>query len=52
MRIRVVLPQKEAKRVRPKMDDLLAKVVDEQWAGDLELVCNPEPNLWNPYYLF
>jgi hypothetical protein len=40
MRIRILLPQKEAKKIRPKLDDFMAKVLDEQWAGDLELVCD------------
>lgn len=39
MRIRVVLPQAVAKKVRPKLDGLLSEVLDEQWAGDMELVC-------------
>lgn len=38
MRLRIVLPQKEAKKIKEKVKDLSAVIESERWDGDLELV--------------
>jgi ribosome maturation protein SDO1 len=43
MRVRVVLPAKEAKRIRERLAPFLRTVEREEWGGDLDLVreCAP-----------
>ncbi|XP_014669240.1 PREDICTED: ribosome maturation protein SBDS-like [Priapulus caudatus] len=43
MRLRVVLPQKEAKKLKEKVKELAANVESERWDGDLELTCLIDP---------
>ncbi|KAJ2721014.1 hypothetical protein GGI07_004253 [Coemansia sp. Benny D115] len=43
MRIRIRMPAKDAKRLRERIDALVAKVEDEEKAEDYELVCLIDP---------
>lgn len=38
MRLRLVLPSKDAKRVQEKLKPLLSSVESEEWDSDLEMV--------------
>ena len=39
MRIKLTLPQKEAKQVVEKLRPSFTSVESEEWQGDLEIVC-------------
>lgn len=38
MRLKIVLPAKDAKKIKEKVIPLLASVESEDWSGDLEIV--------------
>lgn len=38
MRVRITMPSKEGKRIKDKVLPLVAKVEDDEWADDWELV--------------
>ena len=39
MRMRLVLPVKEARRIREKIKSLLANIEQEDWTPNMEIVC-------------
>lgn len=43
MKLRIVLPGKEAKKIKTKLMPLIKKVDDEEFAQDLEMVCLVDP---------
>ncbi len=38
MRVRMVLPQKDARRLRERVAPMLVTIEREEWSGDLEIV--------------
>ncbi|KAJ3057221.1 hypothetical protein HK097_010581 [Rhizophlyctis rosea] len=43
MRIRIVLPNKEGKRLKEKLTALIARIEDEDWGEEYEAVCVIDP---------
>lgn len=43
MRLKITLPQKEAKKIKDKVVKLVSAVESEEWQADLELVCLIDP---------
>ncbi|XP_001636237.2 ribosome maturation protein SBDS [Nematostella vectensis] len=46
MRLRLVLPGKDAKKVQEKLRPLMTKVESEEWDMDLEIVCLVDPGCY------
>ncbi|KAJ3082690.1 hypothetical protein HK102_001507 [Quaeritorhiza haematococci] len=43
MRLRIVLPGKDAKRIKEKLAKLIASTEDEDWSDEYELICLIDP---------
>ncbi|XP_031558266.1 ribosome maturation protein SBDS-like [Actinia tenebrosa] len=46
MRLRLVLPAKDAKKVQEKLKSLLSSIESEEWDTDLEMVCLVDPGCY------
>ncbi|KJE96177.1 ribosome maturation protein SBDS [Capsaspora owczarzaki ATCC 30864] len=48
MRVRIVLPVKDAKKIKDRVVSLVSTVESEEWTGDLELTCLIDPGAFRP----
>jgi len=48
MRLRIVMSAKDAKRIKEKLMPLVAKVEDEDWGDEFDMVCLVDPGQFRP----
>jgi len=43
MKLRITIPNKEAKKIKEKLTELVSQTEDENWSDEYELICTIDP---------